>query len=246
MHIYVIYQITNLISGKIYIGAHKTTDPHDNYMGSGRAITNAIKKYGRDNFTKEILYTFISEREMYEKEAEIVTEEFCHRADNYNIRVGGIGGFNHINNDPDERARVTELSRIKNKNKRRHIPTAEERLATSERNKLNLRLGIGPYSVDAKEKAAEFKRSQAHRDHMREIMRGERNVMHGSAFYLDTLTNEKKRFMKGDPIPDGWVKLTNYRESRMIKNWYHDGVKNYLIDKDSHLIHELNLTRGRI
>lgn len=54
-----IYKITNLINGKSYIGKkkHKESDTplEESYMGSGRLIKEAIAKYGKDNFKKEII-----------------------------------------------------------------------------------------------------------------------------------------------------------------------------------------------
>jgi len=49
----VVYEITNLINGKKYIGMDTHNNP--NYLGSGSLILKAIKKYGRQNFKKIII-----------------------------------------------------------------------------------------------------------------------------------------------------------------------------------------------
>lgn len=59
-NLYLIYKIKNLINGKIYVGKHKTTDENDSYMGSGKLIKNAVRKYGRENFKKDILFCAFS------------------------------------------------------------------------------------------------------------------------------------------------------------------------------------------
>lgn len=88
---YTIYQVTNKVNGKIYIGAHKTKKLNDSYMGSGNTIKTAVKKYGYENFEKKILFILNSEKEMFLKEAQIVDDVFIRRDDTYNIIPGGRG-----------------------------------------------------------------------------------------------------------------------------------------------------------
>ncbi len=89
---YTIYKTVNTINGKFYIGKHQTKNPNDNYFGSGKAIKAAIKKYGKENFIKEILFIFNSEEKMNQKECEILTKDFISSSLNYNCGVGGEGG----------------------------------------------------------------------------------------------------------------------------------------------------------
>lgn len=89
-----VYQTTNMINNKIYIGAHSTDDLDDDYYGSGTNITRAIKKYGKEYFKKDILFVFETSEEMLIKEKEIVTSKFLKRLDVYNIVEGGYGGYN--------------------------------------------------------------------------------------------------------------------------------------------------------
>lgn len=88
---HLIYMIVNKINNKIYIGKHSTKNPYDSYMGSGKTLKAAIKKYGLENFEKTILYCFDSEDKAYLKESEIVTADFIKREDTYNLVLGGIG-----------------------------------------------------------------------------------------------------------------------------------------------------------
>ena len=52
---YTVYKTTNLLNNKIYIGLHETEDLNDSYLGSGILLKQAIKKYGSNNFKKEIV-----------------------------------------------------------------------------------------------------------------------------------------------------------------------------------------------
>jgi len=52
----IIYITTNLINFKIYVGFYNGNNPK--YLGSGDLLLKAIKKYGRNNFRKEILEEF--------------------------------------------------------------------------------------------------------------------------------------------------------------------------------------------
>jgi len=89
---YIVYQTTNMINGKIYVGVHETNNIEDNYLGSGLGLLEAFKKYGRKNFTRKILYFCKDKFEMYKKETKIVNEKFVKRNDTYNRTLGGNGG----------------------------------------------------------------------------------------------------------------------------------------------------------
>lgn len=83
-----LYQITNLLNNKYYIGVH-CDSANTRYMGSGRGISAAIKKYGKENFKRDILAEHEDKKFIYQLEAAVVNEEFVKKHDNYNLNIGG-------------------------------------------------------------------------------------------------------------------------------------------------------------
>lgn len=108
---YCIYRITNKINGKTYIGQHKYKKLNDSYMGSGVYLAKAKKKYGIENFKKEILEFNISNvyltndwEQMY-----ILFERAKGKAE-YNIANGG-GGVKGYHHSEEDRRRISERNK---------------------------------------------------------------------------------------------------------------------------------------
>ena len=88
------YKITNTINSRYYIGIHSTNNMNDGYFGSGKLLNRAIKKYGKQNFLKEILCFVDNKNELRELEELIVTTDWIVENRNvvYNVQKGGLGG----------------------------------------------------------------------------------------------------------------------------------------------------------
>jgi group I intron endonuclease len=84
----VIYCVINKLTNKVYVG--KTNNNKDNYYGSGKYITNSLKKYGKENFLKIILDTYIDD-EWVEKEKNWINILDSKVPNGYNIVDGGMG-----------------------------------------------------------------------------------------------------------------------------------------------------------
>ena len=127
---YTIYQVTNKVNGKIYIGQHKTKNLKDDYMGSGSALNEAFKKYGRENFIKEILFIYDNKYDMNKKEIEIVTEEFISSSNNYNIRLGGSNG----GNSKETRQKMSTAKKGKKRNA--HSDETKQKMSLTKKGKI--------------------------------------------------------------------------------------------------------------
>lgn len=99
----IVYLTENLLNKKIYIGSDTKNngcgDP--NYLGSGLLLSKAIKKYGRNNFTKKTIYVCNSLEELKEKETYYIRKfSSNNREIGYNISDGYWGG-NTLTQHPD-------------------------------------------------------------------------------------------------------------------------------------------------
>lgn len=207
---YTIYQITNLLDGKIYIGKHQTKRLDDGYMGSGKVLRHAIKKYGVQNFKKEILHVFATEAEMNTKEAELVNEEFVVRKDTYNICFGGHGGFGYLNSSGRSNIGWKQNHLRKNSDLARQIgnkggkalkeklldPIAKEEFSLLMKKKHNNKKGVRSASETAR---ANIKLA------MQNKQVGPKNSQFGTMWITNGAENRKiKKDL--DSIPEGWYK----------------------------------------
>lgn len=90
-----VYIIKNLVNGKMYIGQHSTNNVDDGYMGSGYALQKAFKKYGKENFSKEIIAFVNGTKEELDYAEKFFILHYRNKYGKnmmYNICDGGSGG----------------------------------------------------------------------------------------------------------------------------------------------------------
>jgi hypothetical protein len=194
----------NNVDGKVYVGKHQTLDLNDDYLGSGKHLRNAIKKYGIENFSKEILFIFDNEDEMNAKESELVTEEFCSLDTNSNLCSGGKGGWSYIN-----RSRTSEeqskLGKLGGKTKR--IPSLATRYKISKTMKHHHKEGvvkcISEFSHLAHTSEAREKRKETY--NKINFQQGKNNSQYGISRIWINDGNKRKRILPNQKIPEGWI-----------------------------------------
>lgn len=86
-YVYITY---NKINGKIYIGQRKG-QYDETYLGSGKYLKNAIRKYGKENFENYIIEWCETYQDLNEREIYWIAKYNCTSKNNfgYNIAAGG-------------------------------------------------------------------------------------------------------------------------------------------------------------
>lgn len=84
-----IYLITNKINGMKYVGLRSSSEFDEKYWGSGIRILNAVKKHGKENFTREILHWCETPEELRQRELEEhINRGVAKSSEYYNIMEG--------------------------------------------------------------------------------------------------------------------------------------------------------------
>jgi hypothetical protein len=125
---YIVYRTTCEITGQYYIGVHGQLED-DVYLGSGLHLKRLIKKYGQENFSRQTLFIFETEKEAFNKEVELLKSHLDNPL-NVNISSGGDGGanFKGKTHSKETRALIGELSRG-----RKHSLETREKLSEGNR-----------------------------------------------------------------------------------------------------------------
>ena len=173
-----IYRITNKINGKTYIGQHKYKDLNDDYMGSGIHIKRAIKKYGMENFKKEILYSRIQYKATADdmERFAIVKERALGKAE-YNIADGGQGnlGLHHSEETKRKLSKANKGKHLSGETKRKISETMKGHKVSEETKRKigeasSRALKGKPKSEEAKRKNSEGHRGKSHSEETKRKM----------------------------------------------------------------------------
>ena len=105
----VVYITKNLINGKKYIGKDSYNDP--NYLGSGALLIEDVKKYGKENFKKEIL-EYCTKDNLGEREEYWINFFNAVKSKNfYNIRSQTSGWYNKDLNEEKYKYVTNKISK---------------------------------------------------------------------------------------------------------------------------------------
>jgi hypothetical protein len=216
-----VYKITNLVNGKIYIGMHQTNDIDDGYMGSGKQLKRAIKKYGVDNFRKEIIHDFDNIDDMQDAERNLVTTEFVNRSDTYNLIEGGGAKENveYVNRRGLNLYGMNgKTPNIKDNFSRGRKTLAENRKDEEWFSAFKIKMSVAMRQLYENGYQNHFK-GRKHTDETKKkiseknavYQKGEGNSQFGTRWIHSLNLKQCKKIKKNDPLPDGW------KEGRKMK-----------------------------
>jgi group I intron endonuclease len=221
-----VYCTTNIVNGKFYIGKHSSSNANDGYLGSGEILKRAIKKYGRENFTKDIIGTFQDEEQAYRYERLIVGHYIKDRLC-YNIAEGGRGITSEArkkNWEKEEyRQKMSEAARKRMEDPKFKQKMIEAMRKPERRQKISEEIKKKWKDPKFKQKHNEAMRKPECRQKMSEATRGENNP--NAKLKENDVKDIKRRLMNGESVTNiAKAYNVSYNIIRKIKNgktWLH-------------------------
>ena len=168
-----VYITTNLINGKKYIGKRSLPEFDTKYLGSGKLLKRAIKKYGRENFKCEVIKWCETEEDLNNSERYYIKQYNAQKNNMfYNISEGGDWGNVTRGMTTEE---YEEWKRKINPRGRHHSEETKKKISEA-------RTGI-KYSEKTIQK-------------MRENNLGKNNPMYGTKWTKERKINQSKKYYK--------------------------------------------------
>jgi hypothetical protein len=195
-----IYKTTYKNSGKYYVGMHSTDNLNDGYIGSGKIIRYAIKRYSKANFIFEIIEFLPDRKSLIKREIEIVNKELLSDTNCVNIVEGGSGGIKWQTGE--QRAYITKKASEYQKQIWKNSEY-REKISNVLRNNTKESHKLGKLTAPnwtGKKHKEETKRKIGEAISLKQ--KGEGNSQFGTCWITNGTQN--KKIKKTDELPKGW------------------------------------------
>lgn len=223
-----VYLTTNKITGKQYVGDRSVNDiENDRYLGSGVHIKISIKKYGKDNFHKEILETFDFRSEAYKAQEKFINIYNTLEPNGYNISPKG--GCNEKNSHSEEsKKKISKHNKGKILSESTKEKIRQSKLNISDETKKKIGIASANRSLDSNYRCGSTNRGKEtwmkgkhHTDESKELNRQKHlGIKHSEESNKKKSLPGNKNGMFGKSFYQVWVEKYGVVEADIkMKNW---------------------------
>lgn len=260
MKVYYVYKTINLITNMEYIGSHYGK-VNDSYYGSGLAISRALKKYGKENFIKEIIEIVEDKNFLLERERFWLKHYNCaNNSQFYNLTNVAGGGYMSDGKNDEEKKNIQEKQEIGRRAKRKQTVQKMQHTKQNwtEEQKQHLSVAIStalknlPEDVKMRKKAAVSNATKRRFEKMSQEEKNEYCKKMKEIRSKQTMTDKRKQKIS-ETMKQVYINLSKEQQELIIKRmgdivrgkkWCNNGIRNFR--KLPEEINKLGLTIGKL